>query len=97
MAWPASDVQLLARLGVTDVGENRDQEAAPKHADCAELPLRWHFIGQVQRNKAASIAAERKLFTIALESWQRYLAGRPKDDTIFGVFMALATLPDAEL
>ena len=55
--WPASDVQLLSELGVTDVGENRDQEAAPKHAECAGLPLRWHFIGQVQRNKAASIAS----------------------------------------
>jgi pyridoxal phosphate enzyme (YggS family) len=55
--WPASDVRLLSELGVTDVGENRDQEAAPKHAECAGLPLRWHFIGQVQRNKAASIAA----------------------------------------
>jgi hypothetical protein len=48
------------------------------------------------RDKAAAIAAERKLFTIALESWQRYLAGRPKDDAIFRIFMALATLPDAE-
>ena len=25
--WPATDVDLLAQLGVTDVGENRDQEA----------------------------------------------------------------------
>jgi len=55
--WPAADVGLLAELGVTDVGENRDQEAAPKHAACADLSLRWHFIGQVQRNKAASVAA----------------------------------------
>jgi len=55
--WPASDVRLLAELGLTDVGENRDQEAAPKHAECAGLPLRWHFIGQIQRNKVASIAA----------------------------------------
>jgi pyridoxal phosphate enzyme (YggS family) len=54
---PAADVRLLAELGVTDVGENRDQEAAPKHAACADLSLRWHFIGQVQRNKAASVAA----------------------------------------
>ena len=55
--WPATDVRLLSDLGVADVGENRDQEAAPKHSECAGLPLRWHFIGQVQRNKAASIAA----------------------------------------
>ncbi len=55
--WPASDVRLLARLGVTDVGENRDQEAGPKHDACADLGLRWHFIGQLQRNKARSVAS----------------------------------------
>jgi pyridoxal phosphate enzyme (YggS family) len=53
---PATDVAILAGLGVTDVGENRDQEAAPKHAACADLGLRWHFIGQLQRNKARSVA-----------------------------------------
>jgi pyridoxal phosphate enzyme (YggS family) len=52
----ASDVRLLADLGVTDIGENRDQEAAPKHAECADLALRWHFIGQLQRNKTRSVA-----------------------------------------
>ena len=31
--YPASDVRLLAGLGVLDVGENRDQEAAPKAAE----------------------------------------------------------------
>lgn len=54
--WPADDVRHLAALGVTDVGENRDQEAAPKHAACEDLPLRWHFIGTLQRNKARSVA-----------------------------------------
>lgn len=53
--WPASDVRLLAGLGVTDVGENRDQEAAGKHAACADLALRWHFVGQLQTNKARSV------------------------------------------
>jgi len=54
--WPASDVRLLAALGVTDVGENRDAEAAPKAAECADLSLTWHFVGQLQTNKAASVA-----------------------------------------
>ena len=55
--FPATDVDLLADLGVTDVGENRDQEAAAK---CAELAhrdrLTVHFIGQLQSNKAGSVA-----------------------------------------
>jgi pyridoxal phosphate enzyme (YggS family) len=55
--FPASDVRLLADLGITDVGENRDQEARDKHAACADLPLRWHFVGRLQRNKARSVAS----------------------------------------
>ena len=52
--YPASDVELLAGLGVTDVGENKDQEAAAKAAAVAAA-LRWHFVGQLQRNKAKSV------------------------------------------
>ncbi|GIE84925.1 YggS family pyridoxal phosphate-dependent enzyme [Actinoplanes regularis] len=57
--YPASDVLLLAGLGVTDVGENKDQEAAGKAAQAraAGARLRWHFVGQLQRNKAKSVAA----------------------------------------
>ncbi len=54
--FPASDVRLLAELGVIDVGENRHQEAAAKAAECADLGLRWHFIGGLQSNKAAAVA-----------------------------------------
>jgi pyridoxal phosphate enzyme (YggS family) len=55
--FPASDVRLLAGLGVRDIGENRDQEAAPKAAECAGLEPRprWHFVGQLQANKARSV------------------------------------------
>ena len=54
--WPADDVRRLAGLGVRDVGENRDQEAAPKAAATEDLDLTWHFVGQLQTNKAASVA-----------------------------------------
>ncbi|GAB2607987.1 YggS family pyridoxal phosphate-dependent enzyme [Streptomyces capparidis] len=54
--YPADDVRLLCELGVQNVGENRDQEAADKAAACADLPLTWHFIGQLQTNKARSVA-----------------------------------------
>ena len=40
---------------MTDIGENRDAEAAPKAAECADLDLTWHFIGQLQTNKCASV------------------------------------------
>jgi pyridoxal phosphate enzyme (YggS family) len=55
--WPASDVTHLAALGVTDFGENRDAEAAEKAASVGRGGLRWHFVGQVQTNKARSVAA----------------------------------------
>lgn len=55
--YPASDVLHLISLGVTDVGENRDQDAAGKAAEVAAAgaSVRWHFIGQLQRNKAKSV------------------------------------------
>ena len=71
---PPSDVLLLHELGLTDFGENKDQEAAPKAAASAAAladadagadasagaghsqPLRWHFVGQLQTNKASSVA-----------------------------------------
>ncbi|MET9855309.1 YggS family pyridoxal phosphate-dependent enzyme [Streptomyces sp. NPDC006450] len=54
--YPASDVRLLADLGVRHVAENRDQDAAPKAEACADLPLTWHFVGQLQTNKVRSVA-----------------------------------------
>ncbi|MFC8849040.1 MULTISPECIES: YggS family pyridoxal phosphate-dependent enzyme [unclassified Micromonospora] len=55
--YPASDVLALAGLGVVDMGENRDQEAAGKAAEvtAAGVTPRWHFIGQLQRNKCRSV------------------------------------------
>ncbi len=54
--WPASDVRALAALGQSDFGENRAQELVGKAAELADLPVRWHFVGQLQRNKAAAVA-----------------------------------------
>lgn len=64
--FPAADVARLARLGVRDIGENRDQEASAKVAELVDLAERSaatlpflptvHFIGQVQTNKAGSVA-----------------------------------------
>jgi pyridoxal phosphate enzyme (YggS family) len=54
--FPETDVRLLAELGVRDVGENKHQEAVAKAAACADLDLRWHFVGNLQSNKAAAVA-----------------------------------------
>ena len=76
--FPGADIEMLCELGVTDIGENRDQEASAK---VAALPpevrqrLQVHFIGQMQTNKARSVATyadtvhsiDRDRLVIALE------------------------------
>jgi hypothetical protein len=56
--WPAADVRALAGLGQLDFGENRAQELVDKarQPELADVAVRWHFIGQLQRNKAAAVA-----------------------------------------
>jgi pyridoxal phosphate enzyme (YggS family) len=41
--------------GLTDVGENRVQEALPK-MEAAGVPVAWHLVGSLQRNKARHAA-----------------------------------------
>ena len=53
---PASLVRELHALGVHHVGENRHQDAAPKQLEVADLDLIWHFVGQLQSNKARAVA-----------------------------------------
>ena len=52
--FPASDVEILKDLGVSDFGENRDSDAAPK---AAAISGTWHFQGQIQSNKLKSITS----------------------------------------
>jgi PLP dependent protein len=52
--FPASDVEILAELGIKNVGENKDQEAREKHA-AVRQNLVWHFVGQLQTNKVKSV------------------------------------------
>jgi PLP dependent protein len=62
--FPATDVAILSSLGCAAFGESREQEAAAK-ADEVERLLgdsstsprpHWHMVGQIQRNKARSLA-----------------------------------------
>jgi len=54
---PAQLVRDLYDLGVRNVGENRHQEAEAKAAELADLDIQWHFIGQLQSNKARAARA----------------------------------------
>jgi hypothetical protein len=57
---PAAVVDAVAEAGVTDVGENRVQEALPKAAG-VHAAVRWHLIGHLQRNKVKRAV---ELFTV---------------------------------
>lgn len=53
--WPAADVAALAALGQHDFAENKVQELVGKAEELAHLDLRWHLVGQLQRNKATAV------------------------------------------
>jgi len=65
--WPVADVLALLAASPTaprDLGESRDQEAAPKAAAVTAAvglvegaAVRWHFVGRLQTNKARSVAS----------------------------------------
>lgn len=52
--YPISDVEILKQLGVTHFGENRSTEGLEKSA---LVSAHWHFQGQIQSNKIASISS----------------------------------------
>lgn len=60
---PASLIRDLYDLGVRDIAENRPQEIAAKHVELAGdlSDLRWHFVGQLQTNKARSVRSSADL------------------------------------
>lgn len=49
-------VRAAAAAGLDEVGENRVQEAMEKQASLADLPVAWHLVGTLQRNKARHAA-----------------------------------------
>jgi hypothetical protein len=53
----AEQVRAAAACGVTDFGESYLQEALPKIDALRDLALTWHFIGRIQANKSAAVAA----------------------------------------
>lgn len=93
--FPASDAVTLCELGVTELAENRDQEAAAKviqFHNLTGLRPRWHFIGQLQTNKARSVAryadvvhsVDRPALLDALDDGARK-AGRDRIDVLIQV------------
>ncbi|AZS36571.1 hypothetical protein CVS47_01178 [Microbacterium lemovicicum] len=95
---PTSLVEELVRLGVRDVGENRQQELSAKRAELPDAGLRWHFIGQAQANKARAVrAAASAVHSVDRERIADALdAAAPDDDTDpLDVFLQVNLTDDA--
>jgi pyridoxal phosphate enzyme (YggS family) len=92
---PSSLVRELFELGVRDIGENRHQEAAAKAAVLTDLDLAWHFVGQLQSNKARAV----RRYASAVHSVDRpslveALAAREPDDGLLDCFIELNLTDD---
>lgn len=53
---PSSSIRQLVATGQHDFGENYLQEALGKIHELSDLPIVWHYIGHIQRNKTKDIA-----------------------------------------
>ncbi|MCK7486068.1 MAG: hypothetical protein MZU97_11335 [Bacillus subtilis] len=51
----AAEIAELVSLGVSDIGENKIEAYLAKRAALSDLPIRWHFIGHLQSNKAKGV------------------------------------------
>lgn len=54
--FPAGAIRQAHTAGQISFGESYVQEALPKMAALADLPLEWHFIGPLQSNKTRPVA-----------------------------------------
>ena len=54
--FPAGAIRAAWAAGQRAFGESYVQEALAKQAELAELPIEWHYIGALQRNKTRAIA-----------------------------------------
>ncbi|MBI4179117.1 YggS family pyridoxal phosphate-dependent enzyme [bacterium] len=57
----AESIRLAVQAGMTDIGENRVQEAVKKSGELRDLGIRWHLVGSLQTNKVRQAL---KLFTM---------------------------------
>jgi len=88
---PASLVRELAAHGVTDFGESRHQDAAPKAAELSDLAIDWHFIGQLQSKKARQVAE----YVSTVHSLDRGSLVTALDGHSLGVFIQINLTDDA--
>jgi PLP dependent protein len=81
--YVSSDVaRAIVAAGCADLGESRPQEFWSKAAALADQPVRWHFIGHLQRNKVRRTLPEVTLFH-SIDS-RRLLAALDEESAALG-------------
>jgi pyridoxal phosphate enzyme (YggS family) len=60
----AQEIRLATKAGQLDFGENRVQDLVEKSEKLADLPIRWHFIGTLQKNKVKKLLQVKNLYFI---------------------------------
>lgn len=89
---PAAIVREALAGGVTDLGENRVQEAQAKIAALAGVAARWHLIGHLQSNKAEKalqlfdVIHSIDSLALAQQLSRRLLAGAPESPAPIAIF-----------
>jgi pyridoxal phosphate enzyme (YggS family) len=86
---PASDIALAFSCKQLDFGENYAQELRDKAQELAETPVRWHFIGSLQRNKVKYVVGRAMLVhdvdNMALAEEISRRSGATKTSILLGV------------
>jgi hypothetical protein len=67
-------IEALYQIGQRAFGENKVQDLALKSAELQELPLEWHFIGSLQKNKINQLIALNPFMIHSLDSLELALA-----------------------
>jgi len=64
----AKDIDTLYKIGQRAFGENRVQDLIAKQTELEELPLEWHYIGNLQRNKLNALIKANPFLFQSLDS-----------------------------
>ena len=66
----SSEIEALYEIGQRAFGENKVQDLKAKANELEELPLEWHFIGNLQKNKINNLLDINPTLFQALDSYE---------------------------
>ena len=74
------EIRALVAAGCTDLGESRPQQLWDRAAELRDLPVRWHMIGHIQRNKVErhSAAGGDDPFAWTVSAWPKPSTRQPE-------------------